>query len=163
MSKIKTKLGNTCGKYTETKVPCKYRKIIHELRKREEITFLKANKELRVKNSIKMLEITQYGTITKIDSRLKTTTTTTTERKVKNPTGSSPGNLYWTEKISKLTDHDGMEELPTIIISNLNTSSYHLDRLLANMLSQLSTSEYNVPSGKEFMTFWWYPVVFWWC
>ena len=56
VSKIKTKLGNTCGKYTETKVPCKYRKIIHELRKREEITFLKANKELRVKKFHKNVE-----------------------------------------------------------------------------------------------------------
>ena len=41
---IKTKLRNTCEKYTKIKVPYKYRKIINELRKREDITVLKADK-----------------------------------------------------------------------------------------------------------------------
>ena len=41
---IKTKLRNACKKYTKIKVPYNYRKIINELRKREEIAVLKADK-----------------------------------------------------------------------------------------------------------------------
>ena len=41
---IKTKLRNTWEKYTKIKEPYKYRKIINELRKREDIAVLKADK-----------------------------------------------------------------------------------------------------------------------
>ena len=41
---IKAKLRNTCEKDTKIKVPYKYRKIINELRKREAIAVLKADK-----------------------------------------------------------------------------------------------------------------------
>ena len=41
---IKIKLRNTCEKYTKIKVPYKYIKIINELRKREDIAVLKADK-----------------------------------------------------------------------------------------------------------------------
>ena len=41
---IKTKLQNTCEKYTKIKVPYKYRKIVNELWKREDIAILKADK-----------------------------------------------------------------------------------------------------------------------
>ena len=97
--------------------------------------------------------------------------TKTTERKVQNalrkiksklsineykriyPTGSSPGKLYGTTKIHKLSDGDGIDKLPIRpIISNLNTPTYHLAKYLANLLSPLSTSEYTVSSSKEFMT-----------
>ena len=68
-------------------------------------------------------------------------------------TGLSPGKLYGTAKIHKLSDRDGIEKLPIRpIISNLNTAAYHLVKYLAKLLSSLSTSEYTVSSSKEFMT-----------
>ena len=68
-------------------------------------------------------------------------------------TGLSPGKLYATAKIHKLSDRDGIEKLPIRpIISNLNTAAYHLAKYLAKLLSPLSTSEYTVSSSKEFMT-----------
>ena len=68
-------------------------------------------------------------------------------------TGLSPGKLYGTAKIHKLSDRDGIEKLPIRpIISNLNTAAYHLAKYLAKLLSPLSTSEYTVSSSKEFMT-----------
>ena len=68
-------------------------------------------------------------------------------------TGLSPGKLYATAKIHKLSDRDGIEKLPIRpIISNLNTATYHLAKYLAKLLSPLSTSEYTVSSSKEFMT-----------
>ena len=96
--------------------------------------------------------------------------TKTTERKVQNalrkiksklsineykriyPTGSSPGKLYETAKIHKLSDRDGIEKLPIRpIISNLNTATYHLAKYLAKLLAPLSTSEYTASSSKEFI------------
>ena len=95
----------------------------------------------------------------------------TTERKVQNslrkiksrlsineykriyPTGSSPGKLYGTPKIHKLSDLDGIKKLPIHpVISNLNTATYHIAKYLAKLISPLSTSEYTVSSSKEFMT-----------
>ena len=97
--------------------------------------------------------------------------TKTTERKVQNallkiksklsvneykrlyPIGSSPGKLYGTAKIHKLSDRDGIKKLSIRpIISNLNTATCHLAKYLAKPLSPLSTSEYTVSSSKEFMT-----------
>ena len=40
---IKTQVWNACEKYTEIKMPCKYRKIINEPRKRDDIAFRKAS------------------------------------------------------------------------------------------------------------------------
>ena len=170
---IKTKLRNTCEKYTKIKVPYKYRKIINELRKREEIAVLKAdkgrgivimNKDKYHEKCLQLLETEQF-------QKLSHDPTKTTERKVQNasrkiksrlsineykgiyPTGSSPGKLYGTAKIHKLSDRDGIKKLSIHpVIYNLNTATYHLAKYLAKLLSPLSTSEYTVSSSKEFMT-----------
>ena len=162
---IKTKLRNTCEKYTKIKVPYKYRKIINELRKREDIAALKAdkgrdivimNKDKYHEKSLELLDTEQF-------QKLNHDPTKTTERKVQNtlrkiksklsineykriyPTGSSPGKLYGTAKIHKLSDRDGIQILPIRqIISNLNTATYHLAKYLAKLLS---TSEYTVSSS----------------
>ena len=69
------------------------------------------------------------------------------------PNDSSPGKLYGTVKIHKLSDHGCIEKLPILpIISNLNTATYHLAKHLVKLLSPLSTSEYTVSISKEFMT-----------
>ena len=44
LSKIKTKLRNTCEKYSKVKVPYKHRKIVLELSKNENILILKQDK-----------------------------------------------------------------------------------------------------------------------
>ena len=117
---IKTKLRNRCEKYTKIKVPYKYKKIINELRKREEIAVLKAdkgrgivimNKDKYPEKCLELLDAEQF-------QKLNYDPTKTTERKVQNtlhniksklsineykrickriyPTGSSPGKLYGT-------------------------------------------------------------------
>ena len=53
---IKAKLRNTCEKDTKIKVPYKYRKIINELRKREDIAVLKADKGRGIMNRDKYNE-----------------------------------------------------------------------------------------------------------
>ena len=151
----------------------KYRKIINKPRKRQDIAVLKADKGRdfvivnRDKCNEKCLELLD----TEQFQKLNHDPTKTTERKVQNalrkiksklsineykriyPTGSSPGKLYGTAKIHKLSDGDGIEKLPTRpIISNLNKATYYLAKYLAKLLSRLSTSEYTVSSSKEFMT-----------
>ena len=65
----------------------------------------------------------------------------------------SPGKLYGTPKIHRLSDRDGIEKLPIgPLIFILNTATYQLAKYLAKQLSSLGTSEYAVPSSKEFMT-----------
>ena len=113
---IKTKLRNTWEKYTKIKEPYKYRKIINELRKREDIAVLKADKGRgivimnRDKYNEKCLELLD----TEQFQKLNHDPTKTTERKVQNalrkiksklsineykriyPASSSPGKLYGT-------------------------------------------------------------------
>ena len=45
LSRIKTKLRNTCEKYCNVKVPYKYRDIVSKLSKREDIVILKQDKD----------------------------------------------------------------------------------------------------------------------
>ena len=150
-------------------MPYKYRKNINELIKREYIAVVKAykgrgvvimNRDKYHKKCLELLDTEQF-------QKLNHDPTKTTERKVQNtlckiksklsineykriyPTGSSPGKLYGTAKIHKLSDRDGIQILPiSQIISNLNTATYHLAKYLAKLLS---TSEYTVSSSKEFM------------
>ena len=122
------------------------------------------NKDKYPEKCFELLDVEQF-------QKLNYDSTKTTERKVQNalrkiksklsineykriyPTGSSPGKLYGTAKIHKLSDGDGIEKLPTRpIISNLNKATYYLAKYLAKLLSRLSTSEYTVSSSKEFMT-----------
>ena len=154
-------------------MPYKYRKIINELRKRQDIAVLKAdkgrgivimNKDKYHEKCLQLLETEQF-------QKLSHDPTKTTERKVQNasrkiksrlsineykgiyPTGSSPGKLYGTAKIHKLSDRDGIKKLSIHpVIYNLNTATYHIAKYLAKLLSPLSTSEYTVSSSKEFMT-----------
>ena len=44
LSRIKTKLRNTCEKYCNVKVPCKYKDIVSKLSKREGLVILKQDK-----------------------------------------------------------------------------------------------------------------------
>ena len=151
----------------ESKSSYKYRKIINELRKREDIAVLKAdkgrsvvivNKDKYHEKCLELLDTEQF-------QKLNHDPTKTTGRKVQNalrkiksklpineykriyPTGSSPGKLYGAAKIHKLSNRDGIEKLPLRpTISNLNIATYHLAKYLAKLLSPLSISEsQNIP------------------
>ena len=66
------------------------------------------------------------------------------------PTGSSPGKLYGTAKVHKLSINDTVEELPlSPIISNLNSAAYQFAPYLGKILSPLSCSQYTVESGNK--------------
>ena len=143
----------------------KYRKIINKPRKRQDIAVLKANKGRdfvivnRDKCNEKCLELLD----TEQFQKLNHDQTKTTERKVQSalrnvksklsinehkriyPTGSSPGKLYGTAKIHKLSDCDGIEKLLILpIMSNLNTATYHLAKYLSKLLPLLSISKNTV-------------------
>ena len=115
-----------CEKYTETKVPYKYRKIINDLRKREDIVVLKADKGrgIVIMNRDKYHEKCLEKLDTEQFQKLNYDPTKITQRKVQNAlckiksklsineykrkylTGSSPGKFYGTANIHKLSDHD---------------------------------------------------------
>ena len=169
---IKTKLRNPWEKYTKIKEPYKYRKIINKLRKREDIAVLKADKGrgIVIMNSHKYHEKCLELLDTEQFQKLNHDPTKATERKVQTafhktksklsineykriyPTSSSPGKLYGTAKIQKLSYHDGIEKLPILpIASNLSTATYHVAKYSAKLLAPLSPSKYTVSSSKDFM------------
>ena len=66
ISKIKTKLRNTCEKYCKIKLPYAYRKIISNLSKRDDIVILKQDKERGVvitDNCLTMLSTKQFFSV----------------------------------------------------------------------------------------------------
>ena len=68
------------------------------------------------------------------------------------PSGSSPGKLYGSAKIHKLSNDDNVEKLPIRpIISNIGTATYLLAKYLSKLMSPLSISEYTVSSTKDFV------------
>ena len=172
LQQIKTKLLSTCDKYTKIKVPYKHRKIVNKLSKRNDIVILKADKGRGVvilvkgkytKKCLEILNTTQFQNLNK-------NLTITMERKVQNilrkikskltinqytqlyPSGSSPGKLYGSTKIHKLSNDDNVEKLPIRpIISNVGTTTYHLAQCLPKLVSPLSISEYTVSSNKDFV------------
>ena len=170
LQQIKTKLRSTCDKYTETKVPYKHRKIVNELSKQIDIVILKAVKGRSVvildrgkytKRCLNILNTTQFqkqnkdpmktmmrkvwSILQKIKSKL-----TINEYKQLYPSGLSPGKLYGTAKIHKLSNDDNVEKLPIWpIISNINNTIYHLAKDLSKVIATLSISEYTVSSTKD--------------
>ena len=57
-------------------------------------------------------------------------------------TGSSPVKFHGTSKIHKITEKDSVDSLPIRpIISNTGTTTYHLAKYLAKILSPLSKSQ----------------------
>ena len=68
------------------------------------------------------------------------------------PTGSCPGKFYATAKLHKLPVNDKIDDLPIIlIVSNINTATYQLEKHLSKVLSPLRESEHNIKSTKNFI------------
>ena len=139
ISKVKTKLRNTCEKYCHVKVPYKQKKIISNLLNRTEkcMPLLSSNQFKHISNDpTKSLETKVQQTIQKIKSKLSEQ-----EYKKLHPTGSCPGKFYGTAKIHKLPVHGGINELPIRpIVSNLNTATCNLAKYLSKYLSPLQQS-----------------------
>ena len=86
--------------------------------------------------------------IRKIKSKL-----TIQEYKRLYPIGSSPGKFCGTEKLHKIDSKRLVDELPIRpIISNRNTSTYHLSKYVAKLLAPLRMSQYSIKSTKVFMS-----------
>ena len=131
LSKIKTKLENTCENYSKVKVPYRHRKIVSELSKNKNIVILKQGK-LRT-----VVVMDRHKYIEKCMSLL-TDPTKTLESKVQRllrklksklspykykklyPTVSCPGKFYGTGKLHKLLVNGKTDHLPIRpIVSNI--------------------------------------------
>ena len=165
ISKVKTKIRNTCEKYCHVKVPYKQKKIISNLSNRKDIVILKQDKgrgaviidwsnynqkcmSLLISNQFvhiandptKSLESKVQWTLRKIKSKLSEK-----EYKKLYPTGSYPGKFYGTAKIHKLSVNCGINDLPIRqIVSNLNTATYNLAKYLSKLLAPLRQSRNTV-------------------
>ena len=70
------------------------------------------------------------------------------------PAGSAPARFYGTAKLHKLKNDSTVDDLPIQpIISNINAAPYQLAKYLAKLLSPLRTSEYNVKSTSDIITY----------
>ena len=77
---------------------------------------------------------------------------TNSEYKQLYPAGSSPGRLYGTAKIHKLSNDANIKKLPIRpIISDFSIAKYHVSKYLSKLLSPLIISEYTVFSTKDFV------------
>ena len=172
LSKIKTKLRNTCEKYSKVKVPYKHRKIVLELSKNENIVILKQDKGrgVVVIGKHKYIEKCMSFLTTKQFKQVDSDPTKTLESKVQRslrklksklspyeykklyPTGSSPGKFYGTAKWHNLPANGKIYGLPIRpIVSNINTATYQLAKHLSKVLSPLRESEQNIKSTNDFI------------
>ena len=152
-------------------MPYKHRKVVNELSKWNDIVILKADKGRRVvildrgkyTKCLDILNTTQYQTLNKDPTKTMEWKVQNILQKIKSkltineckqlyPSVSSPGELYGTAKIHKLSNDDNVEKLPIRpIISNVGTATYHLAKCLPKLVSPLSISEYTVSSNKDFV------------
>ena len=172
ISKIRTKLRNTCEKYSKVKVPYRHRKIVLELSKNKKIVILKQDKGrgIVMMDKHKYLEKCMSMLTTKHFKQVDSDPTKTLESKVQRslrelksrlspyeykklyPTGSCPGKLYGTAKLHKLPANGKIYDLPIRpIVSNINTATYQLAKHLSKVLFPLRESEHNIKSTKDFI------------
>ena len=132
VSKIKTKLRNTCEKYSKLKVLYRHRKIVLALSKNENIVILKQENN-NVQRSLR-----------KLKSKLSSY-----EYKKLYPTGSCPGKFYGTAKLHELPANGKIDDLPIRpIVSNINTAIYQLVKHLSKALFPLRELEHNIKITK---------------
>ena len=172
ISKIKTKLRNTCEKYSKVKVLYRHRKIVLELSKNKNIVILKQDKGrgVVVMDKHKYLEKCMSMLTTKHFKLVDSDPTKTLESKVQRslrklksrlspyeykklyPTGSCPGKFYGTAKLHKLPVNGKIDDLLIRpIVSNINTATYQLAKHLSKVPSPLRESEHNIKSTKDFI------------
>ena len=158
LSSLKTKLRNTCEKYSKIYIPYKYKKIIDQLSGNKDLCILKEDKGRSVvlmdktKYTKKCLEILETNQFTKLnhDPTKSVEEKMRLLRKFKSrlsqkeyyqlyTTGSCAGKFYGTAKIHKLPPDGNISNLPLgPIILNIDTASYQLAKYLAQLLSPLT-------------------------
>ena len=124
LSRIKTKLRNTCKKYCNVKVPYKYGDIVSKLSKREDIVILKQDKGIDVvlmdrhkytDKCLALLSAKQFTTLTNDPNKTLESKVQRNLRKMKSkklyPTGSCPGKFYGTAKIHKVPVNGNIDDL----------------------------------------------------
>ena len=169
VSKIKTKLRNTCEKYSKLKVLYRHRKIVLALSKNENIVILKQGKArgVVVMDKHKYREKCMSLLTTKHCKQVDRDPTKTVESKVQRslrklksklssyeykklyPTGSCPGKFYGTAKLHKLPVNGKIDDLPIRpIVSNINTAIYQLVKHLSKALFPLRELERNIKITK---------------
>ena len=165
ITRLKTKLRHRCDKYSQIKVPYKYRNVINNLCRNKQLVIFKQNKGRGVvlldkskyvkkcfsiinKNKFKKLHknptVSYEAKIQRTLRKMKSRFTLQEYNKVY-PTGSKAGKLYGTAKIHKLPESGTVDQLPLRpIISNIGTTLYYLAKHLTKILAPLSKSEYTV-------------------
>ena len=139
---LKTKLRNTYEQYSRIKVPFKHKKVIDNLRKREDIVIMKQDKGRGVviidkdrytEKCLEFLNSPQFKLNDNDNTQLIEGQVQRLLRKIKKhlpedlydklyPTGSNPGRFYGTAKVHKMADGDRVDKLPIRpIISNIGT------------------------------------------
>ena len=142
ISKIKTKLRNTCEKYSKVKVPYRHRKIVLELSKNKNIVILKQGKGrgVVVMDKHKYLEKCMSMLTTKpfkqVDSDPRKTLESKVQRSLRKlksrlspyqykklyPTGSCPGKFY--DPARKLSVNGKIDDLPIRPIVQTSTQPH---------------------------------------
>ena len=161
-TRLKTKLRNTCDRYSRKSTPYKYRETIKSLANNPLIKVVKQDKgrgTVILDNNTyleKCMTLLSTDQFTKLPEDPTRTTEAKIQKYVRNikkcvpadvyskiyPTGSSPGKFYGTAKIHKLKPEQNVNHLPLRpIISNINTPTYHLAKYLAKLLRPLGKSE----------------------
>ena len=173
LSQIKTKLRNSCEKYSKIKTPSEDEQTIKNLSKNTNIKIIKQDKGrgviimdtpvyqekcltiLNTQQFIKLNNDPTKSTEGKIQRAIRNVKSKIIEQDYKKiyPTGSSPGRFYATAKLHKMPENDNdIKNLPIRpIISNINTASYDLAKYLSKILTPLSTSEFTVKNSEDFI------------
>ena len=174
-SRLKTKLRNSCDRYSQTSTPYAHRKIASSLAKNRSIKIIKQDKgrgviilnnELYIEKCKSLLSTNQFSKLNKDPTRKTEGRVQRVVRKIKAdipsevyqniyPTGSSPGKFYGTGKLHKLKPEQNEIHLPLRpIVSNIKTSTYHLAKYLAKLIQPLGKSAYTITSTEEFVHKW---------
>ena len=130
LAHIKTKLPNTCKKYSEIRVPNKYRKIVETLSKNSRIVVMKQDKgrgvilmdrTVYVEKCLDILDTNQFTKVSTDPSKKTEEKIQRVLRKIKRsfsvqeysttyPTGSCLGKLYSTAKVYKLPENRNVDQ-----------------------------------------------------
>ena len=169
---LKSKIRRTCENYSQLKIPYRYRKIVENLSKNNNIVVMKQDKGRgvvildRTRYTEKCYNIINTNQFVKLDNDPTKTIESKVQRtlrKIKDkmteseykklyPTGSRPGQFYGTAKIHKLKPGQGVDDLTLRpIISNLGTATYETAKYLTALLTPLSKSENTILNTADFI------------
>ena len=171
LSHLKTKLGNTCDKYSQIHVPYKYEKVIKQLSNNHNICIMRQHKGRGVviidnsRNMGKGLELLQTNQFLKLKHNL----IKSFEKKIWRTLRILKTIIYTavlsvlsnrlilrkingTTKLDKIPINDTVQNLPILpVVSNIGKASYHLIKYLAKMLLPMPYSEYTIRSTADLM------------